>query len=614
MASTVAPPAQTRLSGTLHDREVEVETPEHVAIGYELADLGSRFTALLLDGLIVVGGSLLLTWGIPRLLRALPGELPDGVVGWMSGILIALDFLFFWGYFVYFEGMRDGQTPGKRAMGIRAVQDGGYPLTVRGAAIRGLMRIIDMQPGVTLLVGGTAMMLHPRTKRLGDMAAGTVVVRERSGAVLPEEAAVEGADRGPPRLDEREWAALSQYVARRGTLTPDARTRIAAQMLGHVDAKVGDHPRRRVTSPDEFLAVVHGEESSRRASAGMAARAGTGQATVLVRRQKGTWEEYGRLLERARRSGLDSLAEQEVSRFATLYREVAADLARARTYGGSPELLYVLERQVGTGHNLLYTPEGGTWRALRHWLAAGFPALVRRLWKPIAVATACFYVPAVVAFAVARAEPQTVRNSLGPILVERVELAAEREARGVGYAEEEYGDLPMMPQSAANLITNNTRVTLITFAAGVVFGIGSLLVLFFNGILLGAVGGIFHEYGVAMHLWGFVLPHGVPELTAICIAGGAGLWLGSAMILPGRLSRRQALVVRSREAVSLLAGTSLLLVWAGLVEGFISPNPAIPREAKIAIAAVNAVVLLGYLLLGGRNAEARAAAEGVAAR
>ncbi len=614
MASTVAPAAQTRLSGTLHDREVEVETPEHVAIGYELADLGSRFTALLLDGLIIIGGTLLLTWGIPTLLKLLPGELPEMVVGWMTGILIAINFLFFWGYFVYFEGMRDGQTPGKRAMGIRVVQDGGYPLTVRGAAIRGLMRIIDMQPVITLLVGGTAMMLHPRTKRLGDIAAGTVVVRERTGATLPEEAAVEGADRGPPRLDDREWAALSQYVARRGTLTPEARTRIAAQMLGHLDAKVGDHPRRRVVSPDEFLAVVHGEESSRRASAGMAARAGTGQATVLVRRQKGTWEEYGALLERARTGGLDSLAEHEVSRFAGLYREVAADLARARTYGGSPELLYVLERQVGTGHNLLYKPEGGSWRALRHWLAAGFPALVRRLWKPIGVATACFYVPAVVAFMVALAEPQTVRNSMGPVLVERVELAAEREARGVGYAEEEYGELPLMPQSAAHLMTHNTRVTFMTFAAGVVFGIGSLLLLVFNGVSIGAVAGLFTEYGVGMHLWGFVVAHGVPELTAICIAGGAGLWLGSAMILPGRLSRRQALVVRSREAVSLLAGTGLLLIWAGLVEGFISPNPAIPREMKFAIAGLNAVVLLSYLLLAGRNAEAKAAAQGVAAR
>jgi uncharacterized membrane protein SpoIIM required for sporulation len=473
---------------------------------------------------------------------------------------------------------------------------------------------VDMQPGITWLVGGTSMMLHPQTKRLGDMAAGTVVVRERSGAVLPEEAAVEGTVKGPPMLDEREWAALSQYMARRDTLRPDVRTRIAAQMLGYIDAKVGGHPSRGAMSPNEFLAVVHGEESSRRASAGMAARAGTGQATVLVRRQKGTWEEYASLLERAQKQGLDSFSEQQVSRFAALYREVAADLARARTYGGSPELLYVLERQVGAGHNLLYRPEGGSWRALRHWLAAGFPALVRRRWKPIAVATACFYLPAVVAFAAIRAEPETARGSLGPVIMERVELAAEREARGVGYAEEEIGDLPMMPQTSAWLIANNVGVTFKTFAAGVLAGIGSLLILVMNGVMLGGVAGVFANYGASMHLWGFVLPHGVPELTAICIAGGAGLWLGSAMILPGRLSRRQALVVRSREAVSLLAGTGLLLVWAGIVEAFISPNPLIPREMKIAIAGVNVAILLGYLLLAGRGAEGRKAAEGVAGR
>ena len=614
MAITAAPPPQTRLSGTLRDREVEVETPEHVAIGYELADLGSRFSALLLDFLIVGGGMLLLSWGIPRLLEWLPGALPRTVEGSVTGILVMLSFLWFWGYFVYFEGMRDGQTPGKKAMGIRVVQDGGYPLTVRGAAIRGLMRVVDMQPAVTWLVGGTAMMLHPQTKRLGDMAAGTVVVRERTAAVLPEEAAVEGETKGPPRLDDREWEALSQYVARRETLTPDVRARISAQMLGHIDRKVGDHPRRRVTSPDEFLAVVHGEESSRRASAGMAARAGTGQATVLVRRQKGAWEEYRALLERARTKGLDSFAEHEVSRFATLYREVAADLARARTYGGSPELLYVLERQVGAGHNLLYRPEGGSWKALRHWLAVGFPALVRRRWKPIGVATACFYLPAVVAFAAARAEPETVRDALGPVMMERVELAAEREARGVGYAEEEIGELPMMPQTSARLIANNVGVTFKTFAGGVLAGVGSLLILVMNGVLLGSVAGLFANYGVSMHLWEFVLPHGVPELTAICIAGGAGLWLGSAMILPGRLSRRQALVVRSREAVSLLAGTGLLLVWAGIVEAFISPNPYLPREAKIAVAGVNAVILLSYLLRAGRDEEGAKAAEVVAGR
>ncbi|HEX8696695.1 MAG TPA: stage II sporulation protein M [Longimicrobium sp.] len=613
MALTAPPPQQARLSGTLRDREVEVETPEHVAIGYELADLGSRFAALLIDALILLGGALLLSIGIPASVDAL-GGLPGFLEGMGTAILVLLGFLWFWGYFVYFEGLRDGQTPGKRAMGIRVVHDGGYPLTVRGAAIRNLVRLVDVQPAVTCLVGGAVMMLHPATKRLGDLAAGSVVVRERTGAVLPEEAAVEGAVTGPPKLSDREWAALSQYVARRQSLTPDVRTRIAWQMLAHLDRVVGDHPKRRVMSPDQFLEVVHQEESSRRASAGLAARSGTGQATVLVRRQKGAWEQYRALLARAQKGGLDRLPEAEVSRFAALYREVAADLARARTYGGSPELLYALERSVGAGHNLLYRPEGGSWRQLRHWLAAGFPALFRRRWQPIAVATACFYLPAVVAFAAARAEPQTIRDFVGPEMMARAEKATELEARGMGYVEEEYGKLPLMPQSSAELIRNNVGVTFFTFAGGVLAGVGSLWILLMNGVLLGAVAGLFANHGASMHLWGFVLPHGVIELTAICIAGGAGLWLGSAVVLPGRQTRKDALVARSREAVSLLAGTTLLLVAAGVVEGFISPNPWIPREMKLVIAGFNAVVLLWYLLFAGRGETARRAAETAAER
>jgi len=116
-----------------------------------------------------------------------------------------------------------------------------------------------------------------------------------------------------------------------------------------------------------------------------------------------------------------------------------------------------------------------------------------------------------------------------------------------------------------------------------------------------------------MHLWGFVLPHGVLELTAICIAGGAGLWLGSAMILPGRLTRFEALVIRAREAVSLMAGTMLMLVCAGLVEGFVSPS-SLPREVKLGVAAFNAVVMLYYLIFAGRDDLSRKAVETVAKR
>ncbi len=605
--ATAAPP-RARFD-TLRDRGVEVETPEHVAIGYELADLGSRFTALVLDGLILIGGLLVLWWGIPSFVDGL-GGLPAVLEGTGTAILIALTFLWTWGYFVYFEGFRDGQTPGKKRVGIRAVHDGGYPLTFRGAAVRNLLRLVDAQPAFSWLLGGLAMMWHPQTKRLGDMAAGSVVVRERAGTTLPEEAGEQAEAAGPPRLTAPEWDALTRYVLRRGALEPAVRANVARKLGQHMVRHYADDPRLRALSADDFLLLVHGEESARRAAAGSSGRAGTAQASGLVRRQRSTWDEYRALLEQARKRGLDRLAEPEVSRFAALYREVAADLARARTYGGSPELVYTLERAVGAGHNLLYRPEQRSWRVVKRWITAGFPALVRRRWRPVLAATALFYLPAVLAFTAVRTVPETERELVHPVLMARAEEAGEKEARGEGYVE-----VPevMMPALASSLISNNVQVTFLAFAGGVLAGLGTTWVLLMNGVMLGGVAGAFANRGASMHLWSFVLPHGVVELTAICIAGGAGLWLGSAFLLPGRLTRRQALVVRGREAVSLIGGTAMMLVIAGMIEGFISPSE-LPRPAKLAFAGVIGVLMLAYLLLAGRDEEGRRSADETAGR
>jgi len=132
-------------------------------------------------------------------------------------------------------------------------------------------------------------------------------------------------------------------------------------------------------------------------------------------------------------------------------------------------------------------------------------------------------------------------------------------------------------------------------------------------VQLGAVAAVFANYGVNMQLWSFILPHGVIELTAICIAGGAGLWLGSALLLPGRITRREALVVRGREAVSLIGGTATMLVVAGMIEGFISPSD-LPREVKLTLAALFALLLVAYLALAGRDDQGRGAAASAALR
>ena len=581
----------------LHDRQVEVETPEHVAVGYILADLGSRFTALLLDGL-VLGSALLVLWiGLP-LLAAAFGGLPRALAGVGLALLVFASFLLVWGYFVYFEGLRDGQTPGKRWLGLRVVQEGGYPVTLRAAAVRNLLRVVDAQPLPTWALGGVVMLLHPRTKRLGDIAAGTVVVRERAEARLPEVAAARPAAAGEaPRLDDAEFETLTRFVARQKGLQEEARRRIARQMLKHLAPRLGEDRRVRMVPADELLREVHAEEVARRGAAAAGALAGSPQASALLQRQSPAWAEYRALLERARRRGLAALPEHEVSRFAALYREAAADLARARAYGASPDLLYALERQVGAGHNLLYRPGARSWRQLRDWLAFGFPALVRLRWRPIALAALCLFVPLFVSLGAVYREPARARELLPPGMIARAEEGPARQAAGKGYV-----DVPevFMPTMASGIIANNVQVTFLAFAGGILAGLGTVVTLVTNGVSIGAVAGLFASHGLLLYLLAFILPHGVLELSAICIAGGAGLWLGSALVLPGRQTRRQALVERGREAVSLLAGTAFLLLLAGLLEGFVSPAD-LPFPAKYGASALSAVMLALYLLTPRRN-------------
>ena len=358
-------------------------------------------------------------------------------------------------------------------------------------------------------------------------------------------------------------------------------------------------------SPDQFLVLVHGEEAGRRASAGLGGAGGSAQATALFRRQRPAWDRYHAMLERATKKGLHDLPEREVSHFAGLYREVAADLARARTYGGSPELVYLLEREVGAGHNLLYRPAGRSLRLLKEWLTAGFPALVRRRWVPIAVAAALLYVPAVAAYTAVRVDPDLSRQLVGAEMMSRAEEAAHKEATGHGYVEVEDAMMPMM---SSRIISNNVQVTFMAFAGGIAAGLGTVLTLVFNGVSLGAAAGVFANHRQSLHLWTFVVGHGAIELTAICIAGGAGLWMGSALLLPGRRTRMQVLVERGREAVSLIGGTTMMLLVAGSIEGFISPSQ-LPRELKFAFGGVIAVLLIAYLLLAGREKEGRTTGE-----
>jgi uncharacterized membrane protein SpoIIM required for sporulation/uncharacterized RDD family membrane protein YckC len=621
-----------------------VETPEQVAVGYELAGPGSRFVAFLLDALIILFAllavyltALFLFMGSLRAFTSVALEL--GM--WLLAGVMVVNFLLIWGYFVAFEAFAGGRTPGKRWMGLRVIHSSGFPLSLPGAVIRNLLRILDLQPGITGILGGLFILFHPRAQRPGDLAAGTVVIREREVAEIssftgPEEsddapaagAAAQGAESLPPRLSEPAWALLESWKADQAHLARSARRKVATRLHEALSARYPDLlppvGRRRGVSPatvadglERVLLALHADETKRRAggpASGSApaspqprgapgeGKAGTAAAAALLRRQRGRWRRWDTLLGRARTRGLAALDEGEVADFASLYRELTADLARARTYRASPGLLATLEASVGRGYNLLYSAPRAPSRSLVRAFTHGFPRLVRRRALPVWIATLLFVGPGVATWVAVVAQPSLAESVVSGVMLDRAREAESLRARGIGYGEAVISETER-PAAAASILTNNVRVTFTAFLGGVLAGVGTLAVLVLNGVMLGGSGAAFQLEGQSLHLWAFVLPHGVLELTAIFLAGGAGLWMGSAFLIPGRQTRGEALATRALEAVQLLGGVVVLLVVAGIIEGFVSPSPGIPEWGKVLFGILTGAVLFPWLLLGGREEE-----------
>jgi uncharacterized membrane protein SpoIIM required for sporulation len=153
---------------------------------------------------------------------------------------------------------------------------------------------------------------------------------------------------------------------------------------------------------------------------------------------------------------------------------------------------------------------------------------------------------------------------------------------------------------ASLIISNNIRVAFMCFAGGVVFGVGALVLLAVNGLSIGAASGHFANAGLLGYLWTFVIGHGLLELFSIWVAGAAGFLLGRALILPGALPRGDALILAGRLAMRLLGAVVVLLLLAGLIEGFISAGTA-SLPARLGVSAGSVLFLVLYLWNGARS-------------
>jgi uncharacterized membrane protein SpoIIM required for sporulation len=300
------------------------------------------------------------------------------------------------------------------------------------------------------------------------------------------------------------------------------------------------------------------------------------------------WKRLEDLTARASRLRLRALSGEEVREFGRLYRRTAADLAIAREEVRDQRLINYLNHLVGRAHGAIYRSESSGFAVFLSFFRYEFPAVFRKTFYYTLTAFLVFTIAGVFA-SIACSLDQGFADRIAPQLKQSI---AEHHnwTEAVNNAN---------PLASTSIQTNNINVTFFAFAGGVLAGVGTLWVLAQNGLLIGMVLSLCFRY----RFWEipiFVSAHGVIELTAIFIAGGAGLLIAKALLMPGDLRRIDALVTNGRLAIKLILGCIPMLLIAGLIEGFISPAH-IPATIKLSISALSALLMTIYFLKPDRT-------------
>jgi uncharacterized membrane protein SpoIIM required for sporulation len=266
-----------------------------------------------------------------------------------------------------------------------------------------------------------------------------------------------------------------------------------------------------------------------------------------------------------RSAGLKSLSLEEAREFAASTRRLLGPAlgARALGLGGAVESLNDL---VALGYAQTYPGKRPRLRDAVEFYRRGFPQLVRAEWKAVVAAYVLFLSGMLFGYAAMQLDP-----SSAVYLVPEQHQSLDPDKRVAEEAKNEKG-MSADHQTAFSsfLFTHNIQVAFLAFALGLTLGIGTVILLFVNGVFLGALAVAYEAKGHAVWFWAWILPHGVPEISAICLAGAAGLLLGRALVAPGSRSRADALRVEGRLAVRLVLGTLPIFVAAGIIEGTLS--------------------------------------------
>ncbi len=308
----------------------------------------------------------------------------------------------------------------------------------------------------------------------------------------------------------------------------------------------------------------------------------------------GEWQEFELFLDSKKAPPFDP------ARMPERYRRVCHQLALAQDRRYSPDLVDRLNRLALRGHHLLYENRRRQSGRAVEFLLGGFPRLVRAEWRLVAAAAILFFGPFALLIAVLQLHPEFVHYLLAPEQIAQFHAMYDPANRRLGMREAD-GSLQMF----GFYIWNNVRIGFQTFAGGLAFGVGSVWFLGANGVIIGAVAGYLTQVGYSETFWSFVSGHSSPELLAIVVSGAAGLRLGLALIAPGGLTRKSALMAAAKPAVRLMYGAAVMFGLAAFVEAFWSPITEVGFEVKVAVGLAGWVLAFAYFLFAGRARAAR---------
>ena len=326
------------------------------------------------------------------------------------------------------------------------------------------------------------------------------------------------------------------------------------------------------------------------------------KSTQFRREREASWRELEALVQQVEKRGLGSLAANELHRLPVLYRNALSALGVASSISLDKNLLDYLKTLVARAYVCVYGQRREAASTVSDFFRRRWPRTVRRYGLYVLAAWAMLILGTVTGYRMTCADPERYYAFVDEEMASgRSPEASTKELRDILYAGDKGNPLSVF---STFLFTHNTKIGLVCLAVGFVAGVPVLFVLFENGLTLGALAALYSQRGLGPELWAWILPHGVTELTAIALCGGAGLAIGGALLFPGRRTRLDSVAHRGREVAVLGIGAIVMFFIAGLIEGFFR-QLVLNVTLRWALAALTLAGWSLYFFFGGRERDDR---------